>query len=114
SMTVLEALSVGTPVIVPNHGSFAAIVSDRREAMLFSPGDVLSLASTMQAAVSASEPGWMASSGYARNKFLHELTAETNYEQLMRIYQKAREQFAAMSSPGLAKEKRKRRYEPAN
>jgi glycosyltransferase involved in cell wall biosynthesis len=102
SMTVLEAFSVGTPVIVPNHGSFTAFVSDRREGILFSPGDATSLASTLRAAVCASEADWMVWSGHARNKFLRELTEEASYAQLMRIYEKARESVASKSSSALA------------
>jgi glycosyltransferase involved in cell wall biosynthesis len=115
SMTVLEAFSAGTPVVVPNHGSFASIVSDRKEGMLFLPGDVASLASTLRAAVWACEAEWMVWSGHARSKFCRELTAEANYSQLMRVYQKAREHFSSMSSSALMEEKRNQsRYEPGN
>jgi glycosyltransferase involved in cell wall biosynthesis len=113
SMTILEAFSAGTPVVVPNHGSFAAIVSDRKEGILFSPGDVVSLASALRAAVCACEAEWIVWSGYARGKFLRELTAEASYAQLMRIYDIARERFASKSFSALAGETRKRyKYEP--
>jgi glycosyltransferase involved in cell wall biosynthesis len=115
SMTVLEAFSAGTPVVVPNHGSFAAIVSDRKEGMLFLPGDLASLASTLRAAVRACEVEWMAWSGHARGKFCRELTAEASYSQLMRIYQKAREHFSSMCSSALMEGKRNQsRYAPHN
>jgi glycosyltransferase involved in cell wall biosynthesis len=115
SMTVLEAFSAGTPVVVPNHGSFAAIVSDRKEGMLFLPGDVASLASTLRAAVWACEAEWMVWSGHARSKFCRELTAAANYSQLMRVYQKAREHFSSMSSSAVMEEKRNQsRYAPEN
>jgi glycosyltransferase involved in cell wall biosynthesis len=115
SMTVLEAFSAGTPVVVPNHGSFAAIVLDRKEGMLFSPGDVASLAATLRVAVCADEAEWMVWSGHARRKFLRELTAEANYSQLMRVYQKAREHCSSMSSAALMEERRNQsRYELEN
>jgi glycosyltransferase involved in cell wall biosynthesis len=115
SMTILEAFSAGTPVIVPNHGSFAAIVSDRKEGMLFSPGDAASLASTLEAAVCACEADWIAWSGQARSKFLRKLTAEASYMQLMWIYEKARQGFASMSLATLGAEKSDPyRYEPDN
>jgi glycosyltransferase involved in cell wall biosynthesis len=113
-MSVLEAFSAGTPVVVPNHGSFAAIVSDRKEGMLFSPGDVASLVSTLRAAVCAREAEWMVWSGHARSKFLRELTAEANYSQLMRVYQKAGEHYASLSSSAPIQEKQKRKYAPTN
>jgi glycosyltransferase involved in cell wall biosynthesis len=113
SMTVLEAFSAGTPVVVPKHGSFRAIVADRKEGMLFAPGDAASLASTLRSAVCACEAEWMVWSDHARSKFLRELTAEANYLQLMRVYQKAREHFSSMSSAALMEEKRNQsRYEP--
>jgi glycosyltransferase involved in cell wall biosynthesis len=115
SMAVLEAFSAGTPVVAPNHGSFAAIVSDRKEGMLFSPGDVASLASTLRAAVCACEAEWMVWSGHARSKFLRELTAEANYSQLMRVYQKAREHFSSMHAEPLIEEQpNQSRYKPEN
>jgi glycosyltransferase involved in cell wall biosynthesis len=111
----LEAFSAGTPVIVPNHGSFAAIVSDRKEGILFSPGDAASLASTLRAAVCACEADWIVWSGHARRKFLRELTEEASYMQLTRIYEKARQDFASMSLDTLGAEKRNPyRYEPEN
>jgi glycosyltransferase involved in cell wall biosynthesis len=115
SMTIVEALSAGTPVVVPNHGSFAAIVSDRKEGMLFSPGDAVSLASALRAAVCACDAEWIVWSGHARNKFLRELTAEANYSQLMAIYQKAKEHFASLSSVALAEAQRNQyRHEREN
>lgn len=93
SMSVLEALSVGTPVIVPNHGSFAAIVSDGVEGLFFSAGDATSLSTTLQTALDASEGAWTQWSANARNKHLSEYTARSNYAQLMSIYQEAAETY---------------------
>jgi glycosyltransferase involved in cell wall biosynthesis len=98
-MSVLEALAAGTPVIVPNHGSFAAIVSDGVEGMLFSPGDVASLTAALQAAMGASEAAWIRWSSNARNKHLSEYTARSNYAQLMSIYEEAAESSQAIRSP---------------
>jgi glycosyltransferase involved in cell wall biosynthesis len=116
SMTVLEAFSAGTPVVVPNHGSFAAIVSEHKEGMLFSPGDVVSLASSLWAAVCASQTEWMVWSAQARNTFLRELTAEANYAQLMSIYQKAAEHYSAPKFAAAAAEAKRNphKYESKN
>jgi glycosyltransferase involved in cell wall biosynthesis len=92
-MSVLEALAAGTPVIVPNHGAFATMVSDGVEGLLFSAGDTDSLATGLQAALESSEGAWMQWSANARSKHLSEYTAISNYAQLMSIYEKAAESF---------------------
>jgi glycosyltransferase involved in cell wall biosynthesis len=93
SMSVLEALAAGTPVIVPEHGSFPSIVSNGREGFLFTPADVHSLLTALSVVIGASEQEWLLWSQNARSKYLAELTADLNYAQLMVIYQKAREYF---------------------
>ncbi len=92
-MSVLEALSAGTPVIVPNHGAFAAIISNEVEGLLSCAGDAASLSVALRAALDASESAWMRWSENARNKHLSEYTARSNYAQLMFIYQEAAESF---------------------
>jgi len=88
-MSVLEALSTGTPVIVPDHGSFPQIVSNGREGLYFSAGDADSLENTLCAALAAPPSVWAEWSVNARNRFLREYTEQTNYAQLMAIYEKA-------------------------
>ena len=88
-MFVLEALSAGTPLIVPNHGAFPVMVSDGKEGLHFSAGNVASLATTLRAALSIPEHVWMKWSDNARSKYLREYTAETNYAQLLAIYEQA-------------------------
>ena len=88
-MSALEALSAGTPLIVPNHGAFAVMVSDGKEGLHFSAGDAASLAATLRKALSVPEHIWIKWSGNARNKYLREYTAETNYAQLLAIYEQA-------------------------
>jgi glycosyltransferase involved in cell wall biosynthesis len=92
-MSVLEALSVGTPVIVPDHGAFASMVSDGAEGLLFSAGDAGSLSTVLQTALEASEGSWMQWSANARNKHLSEYAARSNYPQLISIYEQAAECF---------------------
>lgn len=88
-MSVLEALSVGTPVIVPRHGAFAAMVADGAEGLMFAGGDGASLSMALRAALDASEGAWRRWSENARHKYLSEYTARSNYAQLMFIYQEA-------------------------
>ena len=90
-MAVLEAFSVGTPVVVPGHGSFTAVVRDGHEGLLFSPGSVESLTKAIHRSLNALESEWIGWSRNARNRFLSEYTDSINYEQLMTIYKKARE-----------------------
>lgn len=88
-MSVLEALSLGTPVIAPDHGAFPRILSNDREGLLFSAGDAASLENALRAALAAPESVWTQWSVNARNKFLSEYTEQENYVQLMAIYEKA-------------------------
>lgn len=88
-MSVLEALSLGTPVIAADHGAFPRILSKGCEGLLFSAGDVASLENAIRAALAAPESVWTQWSVNARNKFLREYTEQQNYVQLMAIYEKA-------------------------
>src|SRR5258708_34223358 len=90
-MSVLEGLSAGTPVLVPNHGAFAAMVSDGVEGLMFAGGDAASLSTTLRAAMDADEDAWRQWSENARHKHLSEYTARSNYAQLMFVYQEAAE-----------------------
>jgi glycosyltransferase involved in cell wall biosynthesis len=94
-MSVLEALSVGTPVVVPDHGAFAAMVSDRKEGLLFSAGNTASLAAALQFALDATEDEWAQWSSNARDKYLREYTDHANCPQLMSIYRQAAALFEA-------------------
>lgn len=88
-MSVLEALSTGTPVIAPDHGAFPRILSNDREGLLFSAGDAASLESALRTALAAPESVWTQWSVNARKRFLREYTEQENYAQLMAIYEKA-------------------------
>lgn len=88
-MSVLEALSAGTPVIAPNHGAFPRILSNDCEGLLFSAGDAVSLENALRAAIAAPESVWVQWSVNARNRFLREYTEQENYAHLMAIYEKA-------------------------
>jgi glycosyltransferase involved in cell wall biosynthesis len=88
-MSVVEALSVGTPVVVPNHGAFSAMVADKENGLWFSAGNAASLAEMLQTALDADERTWCEWSSNARNKFRREYTDEENYARLLWIYQRA-------------------------
>src|SRR5260370_5292952 len=97
-MSVLEALSLGTPVIVPNHGAFAAVVSVGMEGLLFSAGDSGSLSTALRAALEASDSAWTLWSMNARNKHLLEYTERSNYAQLVSVYEHAAETFGEVKN----------------
>lgn len=88
-MTVLEALALSTPVIVPNHGPFPEMLSNGAQGLLFDANDVDSLANVLRKAVGLSDDRWSESSCLARRTYLDTYTPEANYEKLMGIYAQA-------------------------
>jgi len=97
-MAVLEAFSVGTPVLVPDHGPFPELVSHQKDGLLFSSGNASSLADALRAGLNASAKVWSAWSRGARNKYLAEYTDSLNYEHLMSIYNQTIDQFRVAQS----------------
>ncbi len=57
-MVIPEAFSVGTPVIVPNHGAFPSFVTNSHDGLLFASGDAESLASALSTALNALNDDW--------------------------------------------------------
>jgi glycosyltransferase involved in cell wall biosynthesis len=88
-MVMPEALSAGTPVIVPNHGAFPTFVKQSREGLLFAPGDADSLASTLGAALNTSNDVWLRMSRNAHASYRRTFTEKHNYEQLISVYLQA-------------------------
>jgi glycosyltransferase involved in cell wall biosynthesis len=92
-MVVVEAFSVGTPVIVPNHGAFPSLVSDRKQGLLFTTGSASSLASAILEGLHASQEDWTAWSKNTRDRFVDQFTGASNYQRLISIYHKTIEDF---------------------
>ena len=88
-MVVIEAMSLGTPVIVPNHGPFPAIVSDARDGLLFRPNDRDSLVHVLRKAACLSPDVWRKYSLAARKTYLNNWTPEKNYSALSLVYERA-------------------------
>jgi glycosyltransferase involved in cell wall biosynthesis len=103
AMSILEAFSLGTPVIVPGHGALGTIVSNGSDGWHFSPGDVGSLSHTLRSALSSSPLRWAEWSAAARARYLRNMTATSNYRQLLGIYQGAMKSFPRPLSPELEK-----------
>jgi glycosyltransferase involved in cell wall biosynthesis len=94
-MALLEAFSVRTPVVVPNHGAFPSLVSHLENGLLFEPGDLSSLVATLHTGLTSDEGSWSRWSENAYNKYLDAYTDVHNYEQLISIYQQTIAAFEA-------------------
>jgi glycosyltransferase involved in cell wall biosynthesis len=105
-MVIVEAFSVGLPVIASNLGSMATLVEHRRTGLHFRPGDAEDLAAKIDWAVN--HPEEMARMGHeARKEYLAKYTPEHNYEMLMEIYRQVtsgkKAEKAVMSCAGNAR-----------
>lgn len=88
-LVLLEAFSLGTPVIVPNHGAFPSIVAYGAQGLLFSPGDADSLIAKLTEALELKDSKWLQLSQSAFSRYATDYTENRNYAQLMGIYEKA-------------------------
>jgi glycosyltransferase involved in cell wall biosynthesis len=88
-MVLLEAWSVGTPVIASNHGPLPAIISPGENGFLFTPGDSRALGRTLMKAASIDDKAWNAMSSQARRKCRSDYAEKENHRQLMSIYRTA-------------------------
>ncbi|MBI1387559.1 MAG: glycosyltransferase [bacterium] len=88
-MTVLEAFSLGVPVIVPHHGPFPDLVDEGRNALPFTPNDAASLAETLKRATRMNADERRLMSEAALEAYQDRFAEEANYQQLMAIYQAA-------------------------
>jgi glycosyltransferase involved in cell wall biosynthesis len=89
-MTLLEAMSVGTPVIASRIGGIPEIVEDGRTGLLFDAGEAADLANKVLYAVSREDllDGLRLT---ARQVFSEKYTASANYSALASIYGQALE-----------------------
>ena len=89
SVSVLEAYAMGKPVVASRIGAIAEMVKEGETGLLFEPGQPADLAQKIRQLIErperASELGRA-----ARAHFEHHFTADTNYRQLMDIYDFAR------------------------
>jgi glycosyltransferase involved in cell wall biosynthesis len=84
-MTLLEALSQGTPVLAANLESIAEFVKDGETGLRFSPGDAEDLA-TKAALIGADFSKYQAMRRQCRRTYQERYTEELNYRILMDIY----------------------------
>jgi glycosyltransferase involved in cell wall biosynthesis len=87
-VTIVEALSCGTPVVCSRLGAMQEIVAEKVTGLLFSPGNPEDLAEKV--AWVWDHPGETKDMGRAaRREYEQKYTAESNYSTLMSIYQQA-------------------------
>ena len=90
-LVIIEAFSVGTPVIASRLGAALDLVVDGHNGLLVEPGDAADL--RVKLAWALSHPAEMAEMGRrARQTYLASYTPESNYTQLLDIYQQAQQE----------------------
>lgn len=87
-LVIIEAFSVGLPVIASRLGAMAELVSDGETGRLFMSGRSDALAAAIEWAFSHSDQ-LQAMRRRARNEFENKYTANANYEVLAGVYQSA-------------------------
>jgi glycosyltransferase involved in cell wall biosynthesis len=94
-MALLEALSVGTPVLAPDHGGIPGFVPRELKELMFEPGDLGSLIAKIRMLLDAGENVWKSWSQFALSAYVQRFSSACNYKALIQIYDKAIQGFAA-------------------
>ena len=89
ALTVVEALSQGTPVIAADLPSVAEMVQDNRTGLRFIPGDAEDLAAKVRS-ICADPVLYQSMRRECRRVYEQRYTDEINYELLIDIYNRAR------------------------
>lgn len=87
-MVLVEAMAVGTPIIVPSHGPFPEVAPDSDQ-LAFEPGNSTDLTKVLASAIGTAR--WTDFRRKARTTYETSYTPEVNYHQLMTIYEHAKE-----------------------
>lgn len=85
-MVLLEAFSVGTPAVAPNHPTLRTIVRNQSEGIIFQAGDAQSLAHALRQGLLSEEAAWSTWSRAARQAHAERYSDAVNYPQLISIY----------------------------
>lgn len=89
-MVIVEAFSVGLPVVTSNLGSMSALIEHEYNGLHFIPGSVESLRNQIQWAI-ANQSRMLEMGRNARHVYESNYTPQKNYSQMMRIYDLARD-----------------------
>lgn len=98
SLTIVEAMATGLPVIASGHGSMASMITPHQTGWLFPPGDAEALREQVLCVWDQRNRLWEVGRA-ARSEYLQRYTAERNYELLTAIYQQAIEARRASPAP---------------
>lgn len=93
-MTIVEALTMGTPIIASAVGNMASLIEHKRTGLHFEPGNASDLARQVLWALD-SPRAWAQMRLEARLEFENKYTASVNHERLMDIYSRAVSRFKA-------------------
>ncbi len=88
-IVLIEAFSLGTPVIAPNYGGFPEIVTPGSNGLLLSAGDENDLRKKLGQALQLEEALWQQWSTNARHAYVTRYTPAINYPQLISVYERA-------------------------
>lgn len=86
-LTILEAYSLGKPVIGSRIGGIPEIIRDEQTGYLFPAGDEVALTTKLKQAADLSQEAYTQLSVQARQFALDHFEPEKNYQELMNIYQ---------------------------
>jgi glycosyltransferase involved in cell wall biosynthesis len=87
-LALAEALSYGTPAIVPNHGAMPEIMQTPEIGFAAEPSNPEDFAKVIIEATQITDQDWQTRSQAARQRFEQNYTPEANFHALMEIYQK--------------------------
>lgn len=98
-MSVLEARSLGIPVVVSDRGGLPEMVEHGEDGLVVAAGDVDGLRNAVaRLAADARLAERFGAAG--RERFLRDNTADTHYEALIEAYERARRPSGAVAAPG--------------
>ncbi|WP_338868981.1 glycosyltransferase [Spirosoma sp. SC4-14] len=98
-MTIIEAFSLGTPVIASNLGAMASMIQDGYNGFHFTPGDSDSLLTMLDKWSSLTDVKKQLFYKNALDTYRKNYTPEANYEMLMDIYQAVIDSHAKTKQP---------------
>ncbi len=97
--SIVEAFSLGTPVVASRRGAMAELVEEGRTGQLFEPGDARDLARAVRDLLQDRER-LRAMRREARSRFETRYTAEANHRMMLETYARAAELHATRSGNG--------------